>query len=129
MVDTTMTPTNKEQEAHEIRKLEQDLENLERCYAALEQSARWLKQGFFVLITALIALVLWGLVIGNLKLAAMSLLILISFAVWWRLNTRRLIDIVSYPPRLYVQRTEARAIEDMIADRKARLAALRGERS
>jgi hypothetical protein len=124
-----MTPTNKEQEPHEIQKLEQDLENLERCYAALEQSARWLKQGFFVLIPALIALVLWGIVIDNLKLAAMSLLILIYFAVWSRLNRRRWIDIVSYRPRSFVQRTEAMAIEDMIADRKARLAAWRGERS
>jgi Flp pilus assembly protein TadB len=123
-----MTPTNKEQ-AHEIRTLEHDLENLERCYAALEQSARWAKLLFFMFIAALIALVLWGVVIDNLELAAMSLFALICCTLFrfnWRFKRIRWIDIVSYN-RGRVQRTEAKAIEDMIADRKARLAALRRE--
>jgi Flp pilus assembly protein TadB len=124
-----MTPTNKEQAAHEIRKLEHDLENLERCYAALEQSARWAKLLFFVFIAALIALVLWGVVIDNLELAAMSLLALIFCTLFrfnWRFKRIRWIDMVSHKWG-GVQRTEAKAIEDMIADRKARLAALRRE--
>jgi hypothetical protein len=126
-VDAVTTPTNKEQAVHEIRKLEHDLETLERSYA-LEQSARWAKQAFFVFIAALIALILWSAVIDNFETAAMSSLALIFCAVLY-FKRIRWIDIVSHNPRGFVQRTEAKAIEDMIADRKARLAALRRERS
>jgi Flp pilus assembly protein TadB len=94
-----MTPTNKEQAAREIGTLEQDLENLESCYAALEQSARWARLFFFLFVAVLFALVLWGVVIDNLELAAASLFALICCTLFrfnWRFKRIRWIDIVSY---------------------------------
>ena len=49
-----MTHMNKEQTAHEIRKLEQELDNLERSYAAFERGALWAKNAFFVFIAGLL---------------------------------------------------------------------------
>jgi hypothetical protein len=70
---------NKEQTAHEIAKLEQELENLERAYAALEQGTWWAKQAFFVFIAALIAMALFGVLFkGNLGFAAILLVMIFA---------------------------------------------------
>jgi hypothetical protein len=68
VADAAMTTMNKEQTAYEIAKLEQELENLERAYAALEQGTWWAKQAFFVFIAALIAIALWCVVNGKVAL-------------------------------------------------------------
>ena len=123
-----MPLTDNEHALSEIRQLERDLENLERCYSALQRSARRVKATFFVFIAALVTLVLCGLAIGSIGLAAMSFLSLIvsaTMAMYAYSRGGRWIDVVGWSPREgMIKRTEAMAVEDMIADRKARLAAL-----
>jgi hypothetical protein len=117
-----MTPTSNEQAAHEIAKLEQELENLERAYAALEQGTWWAKQAFFVFIAALIAMALWGVLFkGNLGFAALLLAMIFAFVSTY--TRGRWIDTLSGSTDNAVE------LEAQIARWKARLAALRGERS
>jgi hypothetical protein len=130
-----MTFTKDARALNEIAKLEQDLENLERRYAALEQAGRWAKASLFLFMAALVALVLGGYVVGNVALIGMSYLVLIlsmAVATLRYIFGTRWIDVVSWSPGPHafaIKRTEAMAVEDMIADRKARLAALREEQS
>jgi hypothetical protein len=118
-----MTRRNKEQTAHEIRKLEQELENLERSYAAFERGALWAQKAFFVFIAALLALVLWGVVVALLPL-------IVVFGIWY-FQRPRWIDVVSgglgkeHPD----EKSGAEVLEAQILQWKARLAVLRGERS
>jgi hypothetical protein len=128
-----MTPKNKEQVAREIHKLEQDLENLERSYAAIEQGAWWVKRTFYVFNSVMVALILAGVVIDNLELSFLSLLCLFLSGLYvMRFRGARWIDVVSAHQAWDAAdptSSEARIIERNIADRKALLAALRGERS
>jgi hypothetical protein len=60
----------------DIRKLRQDLENLERCYAALEQGARRAKAAFVVCMAALTVVGVFldnGLLLSALSCAALIL--------------------------------------------------------
>jgi hypothetical protein len=117
--DAAMTPTKA---THEIRKLEQELENLEHAYATTEQGALWAKRAFVVFIAALIALILGGVVINNGELVFMSLAVLIMCAlVLLSERGNRWID--------YVSGDDAKALENMIAARRARLTVLHRERS
>jgi hypothetical protein len=117
--DAAMTPTKV---AAEIRKLEQELENLEHAHATMELGALWAKRAFVLFIMALIALILGGIVIRNGELVFTSLAVLIMCALAL-LSERgnRWID--------YASGDDAKTVENMIAARKARLAILRRERS
>jgi hypothetical protein len=119
----------------EIRQLEQDLDNLQRRYAALGAAVRYLKCGFTLLVIALIALIIWAATIGNGPLVAALFFLLMIAAVlaylgplsltpFWAFGRSkpRWIDVVSWWRG--AERSEAMAVEDMIADRKQRLAAL-----
>jgi hypothetical protein len=140
----TMPPEG-DRSQDEIRQIEQDLENLERRYATLEDAVRWLKLGFRVIAAALIALAIVSLIIGRYDLVAVAtgFLLLIALGVGlgprslgpglpWARRQTRWIDIIGWrPPGVLgvgVKRSEAMAIEDMIADRQSRLARLREKR-
>ena len=85
--------SNEERAAHEIRKLEQELENLERVYATMGQGTRWMRVVFVVYIVALLALVLCGVVIENGEHAIVPLAVLIIL-VLSRFDDRPLIDCI-----------------------------------
>jgi hypothetical protein len=124
----------------EICRIEQDIENLERRYAELETAVRLLKVGFGMIAIALIALAIAGVVIqrGGIIVSAMVGLLLIGIGVlagprsvmpslaWNYERSWRWIDAVGWrPDGPKVKRSEAMAIEDMIADRQRRLGQLR----
>jgi hypothetical protein len=127
--------------ADEIRALERDLENLERRYGSLEDAVRWLKLGFGANVVALIAFAIWGVAVGNAGLVALTLALLVLCALAallgpltvspglaWSGRGARWIDVVGWQPPgmlgLSVKRSEAMAVEDMIAERRSRLAQL-----
>ena len=60
----------------EISRIERDLENLERRYRALADSARYLKLGFDAFVVGFIGLALWGAFIGNAGLLALAIALL-----------------------------------------------------
>jgi hypothetical protein len=107
----------------------------------LLQAALWLKRGFIFFAAVLICLMAAGVVLGNLAfVAAMALPLLLIVAIGligprgltpW-LPGGRWIDAVGWKPigyyRAAVQRSEAMAVEDMIAERTKRLAVLRADR-
>jgi hypothetical protein len=121
----------------EIRQLEQDLDNLRRRYAALDTAVKYLKIGFVLLV---IALIIWAATTRNGALAAALFILFviaaalaylgpISLTPFWAFGgpEPRWIDVVSWWKG--AKRSEAMAVEDMIADRKQRLAALRASTS
>jgi hypothetical protein len=114
--------TGDEDGADETARIARDLENLERRYGALEDSVRYLKLGFDAFVVDFVALALWGVFIGN------AGLIVVALALLACLRGARWIDVVGWaPPGLLgvsVKRSEAMAIEDMIAERRRRLALL-----
>jgi hypothetical protein len=123
--------------APEIGQLEQELENLLDSYRVLENNVWWLKVSFGAFVVALIGLVVFGAIVGSAELvvASIAFLAISALAVWigpvdGRLRRVRWIDLVGWqPPGILgvgVKRSEAMAIEDMIADRLDRLAQLRG---
>jgi hypothetical protein len=120
----------------EIRQLEQDLDNLRRRHAELDAAVRYLKIGFVLFVIALIALIIGAATLDNGTLAvALFILFMIaavlaylgpwSMTPFWAFGgpEPRWIDVVSWWRG--ANRSEAMAVEDMIADRKQRLAALR----
>lgn len=120
----------------EIRQLEQDLDNLRRRHAELDAAVRYLKVGFMLFVIALIALIIWAVTIDNGALAAALFILLMIAAVlaylgpwsmtpFWAFGRPepRWIDVISWWRG--ANRSEAMAVEDMIADREQRLAALR----
>ena len=129
--------TGDEDGADETARIARDLENLERRYGALEDSVRYLKLGFDAFVVGFVALALWGVFIGNagLIVVALALLALCAlaalvgpFSMSPCLRGARWIDVVGWaPPGLLgvsVKRSEAMAVEDMIAQRRRRLALL-----
>jgi cytochrome b subunit of formate dehydrogenase len=120
--------SDRQHAADDIRKLEQDLENLERCYAVLSRGAEQVKVAFFVYLVALAVLAIGGFFLTKgLLLSAFSCIILITSLIVAHLahaRGMRWIDIVGWS-FFAVNRTEAQAVEDMITDRKARLASLK----
>lgn len=129
--------TGDEDGADETARIARDLENLERRYGALEGSVRYLKLGFDAFVVGFVALALWGVFIGNaglivVALALLALCALVAlvgpFSMSPCLRGARWIDVVGWaPPGLLgvsVKRSEAMAIEDMIAQRQRRLALL-----
>jgi hypothetical protein len=128
-------PDDDDARQSEILQLEQDLENLRRRYAALKQSVRILQVGLRVLALVAIAFVVWAAVIANIGLAVAMILFLLTLVVL--IGPRILfaepepgwIDVVSWRPLGMfgpgVKRSEAMAVEDMIAERTRRLEALR----
>jgi hypothetical protein len=129
----------------EIQQLEHDLANLQRRYKALEQSVRILRFGFYGFIIIIIVLIGWAaVVVGNGDLAGALVIPIIILVIAASLGPRALrpglmfldrkprwIDVVGWKPPgvvgVSVKRTEAMAIEDMIADRQRRLAAFGAE--
>jgi hypothetical protein len=136
-----MEPAYDDPTLGEIRRLEQELENLAARYCALLQAALWLERGFIFFAALLICLMAVGVVIGNLAfVATMALPLLLIVAIGligprglqpW-LPGGRWIDAVGWKPIGYygaaVQRSEAMAVESMIAERTQRLAALRADK-
>jgi hypothetical protein len=129
--------TGEEDGADEMARIALDLENLERRYGALEDSVRYLKLGFDAFVVGLVALGLWGAFIGNAGLIVVALALLALCAlvalvgpvsVSPGLRGARWIDVVGWEPPgmlgVSVKRSEAMAIEDMIAQRRRRLALL-----
>lgn len=129
--------TGDDSRADEISRIERDLENLERRYGALEDSARYLKLGFVGFVVGFIALALWGAFTGNAGLFVLAIAFLAlcgivallgPFSVSPCLRGARWIDVVGWEPPgvlgLSVKRSEAMAVEDMIAERRRRLALL-----
>jgi hypothetical protein len=129
--------TGEKDGAGEMAEIVRDLENLERRYGALEDSVRYLKLSFVAFVIGLVALALWGAFIGNggLSLVALALLALCAlaalvgpFSVSPGLRGARWIDVVGWEPPgvlgVSVKRSEAMAIEYMIAHRRRRLALL-----
>ena len=121
----------------EIGRIEHELENLVDSYGVLENNVWWLKTSFEAFIVALLGLAGFGAIVGNpeLFLASTVVLALAGLAaligpVDGRLRSVRWIDLVGWqPPGIYsisFERSEAMAIEDMIAERLDRLAELRG---
>ena len=129
--------TGDEDGADEVARIALDLENLERRYGALEDSVRYLKLGFDAFVVGFVALALWGAFIGNaglvvLALALLALCALVAlvgpFSMSPGLRGARWIDVVGWAPPgmlgVSVKRSEAMAVEDMIAARRRRLALL-----
>ncbi|HEV2986312.1 MAG TPA: hypothetical protein VGX46_18070, partial [Vicinamibacterales bacterium] len=115
----------------EILQLEQDLANLHRRYATLKQSVRILQVGFRALALVAIAFMGWAVILANIGLAVAMILFLLALVAL--IGPRILfadpepgwIDVVSWKPiGMFgpdVKRSEAMAVEDMIAERTRRL--------
>jgi hypothetical protein len=132
-----MTSVDDEAKRSEILQLEQDLANLHRRYATLKQSVRILQLGFRALALVAIAFMGWAVILANIGLAVAMILFLLALVAL--IGPRILfadpepgwIDVVSWKPiGMFgpdVKRSEAMAVEDMIAERTRRLEALRAE--
>jgi hypothetical protein len=132
-----MTSVDDEARRSEILQLEQDLANLHRRYATLKQSVRILQLGFRALALVAIAFMVWAIILANIGLAVAMILFLLALVAL--IGPRILfadpepgwIDVVSWKPigmfGPNVKRSEAMAVEDMIAERTRRLEALRAE--
>ena len=132
-----MTSVDDEAKRSEILQLEQDLANLHRRYATLKQSVRILQLGFRALALVAIAFMVWAIILANIGLAVAMILFLLALVAL--IGPRILfadpepgwIDVVSWKPiGMFgpdVKRSEAMAVEDMIAERTRRLEALRAE--
>jgi hypothetical protein len=132
-----MTSVDDEARRSEILQLEQDLANLHRRYATLKQSVRILQVGFRALALVAIAFMGWAVILANIGLAVAMILFLLALVAL--IGPRILfadpepgwIDVVSWKPigmfGPNVKRSEAMAVEDMIAERTRRLEALRAE--
>ena len=132
-----MTSVDDEARRSEILQLEQDLANLHRRYATLKQSVRILQLGFRALALVAIAFMVWAIILANIGLAVAMILFLLALVAL--IGPRILfadpepgwIDVVSWKPiGMFgpdVKRSEAMAVEDMIAERTRRLEALRAE--
>jgi hypothetical protein len=113
-----MIPTNREQTPEEIRKIRQELENLERAYAGIEYAMRFVPTATYVFIAALMIFVIWR-VADDLNSAA---ILLLAFVMIFLASVKFEISrLVTWWVWMRVPGTE---IEKQIADRKARLAAL-----
>lgn len=119
----------------EIRQLEDDLRNLQRRYAILELSGRRLRIMHYVLLAALAALALVSAVMGHLGPSALATAVLVVAIVVDLASARaypelRWIDQANWRDFGFypwtVKRTEAQAVEDMVAERMERLARLKG---
>jgi hypothetical protein len=119
----------------EILQLEQDLANLHGRYAALQSSVRILQIGFRALAFVAVAFIVLAIILANIGLAVVMILFLIGLLAL--IGPRMLfthpepgwIDVVGWNPfGIFgpgAKRSEAMAIEDMIAERTRRLEALR----
>jgi len=118
----------------EIQQLEQDLRNLQRRYAHLDRAARRFRAGFYVLVAVMGIVIFVFAVMGRLpaalfSAAALLATILFIFAYGRMFSELRLIDWVGWRPgaiRWGVKRSEAEAVEEMVAERMERLARLKG---
>lgn len=132
-----MTCADYEAKRGEILQLEQDLANLHRRYATLKQSVRLLQFGFRALALVAIGFLVVAAILGNIGLAVAMILFLLGLVLL--IGPRMLfahpepgwIDVVSWNWNRFgmfgsqPKRSEAMAIEDMIAERTRRLEALR----
>jgi hypothetical protein len=130
-----MTSVDDEARRSEILQLEQDLANLHRRDATLKQSVRILQVGFRALALVAIAFMVWAIILANIGLAVVMILFLLALVAL--IGPRILfadpepgwIDVVSWKPIGMFgpndKRSEAMAVEDMIAERTRRLEALR----
>jgi hypothetical protein len=138
MDKAAMTSADDEARRSEILQLKQDLANLHRRYAALKQSVRILQLGLRALALVAVAIMVWGVVVANIGLAIAMILFLIGLVVlvgprilfadpepgWIDVISWRQLGMIGPTPK----RSEAMAVEDMIAERTRRLEELRAGR-
>jgi hypothetical protein len=130
-----MTSADDEARRSEILQLEQDLANLHSRYASLRGAVRILQVGFRVLGLVALAFLVLAVILANVGLAVTMILFLLGLVAL--IGPRMLftdpepgwIDVVGWKPLgtfgPHVERSEAMAVEDMIAERTRRLEALR----
>ena len=120
----TAIPTVSRRES-EICEIEQDLKNLQRRYHHLERSARWTTITFYTFIGVLVLLALAASASGVGVLSMMIGFVIIGMcAVAYAMREQRLIDAISWIGWDWSRvptRSEAMAIEDMVAERVERL--------
>ena len=115
----------------EIAELERDLSNLHLRYLVLDRSAGRMKLTFYAFLVALVLLISAGTFVGNAAAAVASLVVLLSTCAFaYAFRSQRWIDIASGPWGWAdnVRYIEAQAVEDMVAERMARLDQLKGKR-
>ena len=130
-----MTSTDDAARRSEILQLEQDIANLNRRHATLKHSVRLLQVGFRALGLVAIAFLVLAVILANIGLAVAMILFLLALVVL--IGPKMLfadpepgwIDVVGWKPLgtfgPQPKRSEAMAVEDMIAERTRRLEALR----
>ncbi|HZJ11222.1 MAG TPA: hypothetical protein VFD26_01035 [Methyloceanibacter sp.] len=120
---------------NEISQIEHDLGNLQRRYAILHRSARRMRISSYFLIVALVGFIVAGIVTGNLaalvaSTAFLMTAILSALVTLYVFPKVRWIDLAGWSPEgiwgVSIWRTEAMAVEDMVAERVERLASLKG---
>jgi hypothetical protein len=127
---------NAEGDADEIARIEREIENLVRRYRGLEGMVWWLKFSFRTFVAGLIAMAAFGMATDNSAMFMVAIAFLVLSALGalvgptdWSFHRVRWIDLVGWEPGalgISVKRSEAMAIEDMIAERARRLEELRG---
>jgi hypothetical protein len=109
--------------ADEIAKIEHELAILRERYAIFQRGANWVRH--FLIVAGIVAagLILWRLILGDF-FGAILIAILCGIMLVSSIGYRkwRLIDIVSEMRFPQHGGSEAREIEEMIADREKRLA-------
>ena len=115
----------------EIQQIEQDLRNLQRRYVHLDRAARQFRAGFYVLVTVLGVVIFVFALMGRLPAALFTTVLLVAtilfiFACGRMYSELRLIDWVGGHMRWGVKRSEAQAVEGMVAERVERLKHLKG---
>ncbi len=118
----------------DIRQIEHDLRNLQRRYAALDRSARRMKMRLHVFVATLVALIVAGVATGNgAALFVPTMLLVMTGGLAYACRHWRWIDLTTWTTlgilSVGIKRTEAEAVEDLVAERVARLARLKGTRA
>jgi hypothetical protein len=117
----------------EVRQIEHDLENLRRRNVTLDRSAHRMKVTFYVFLGLLVVLIAAAAVMGKIApLVATVFALVVTCITAYAASNQRWIDRAMWVPWgilvIGMKRTEAMAVEDMVAERMARLAELKGER-
>lgn len=120
LADAAMMPET------EVAKIERELDMLRARYGIMQRGAALTRRAVFAGTAVVAAFCLYALVIGDVLAIAMSLVSLAVIAILAIAGRGRLrwIDIASPPLYPYWSpqaRSEARVIEDMIAEREQRL--------
>jgi hypothetical protein len=112
--------------ADEIAKIEHELAILRERYALYQRGAEWVRRTLIAAGIVIAGLILWRIILGDVFGAILIVIICVIMLLGGiRYRRRRLIDIVSEIRVMPHGRSEAREIEEMIAQREKRLAELK----